>query len=96
MAELDVSTARQRACRTIVVATVDGLTADDRLAVHPAIPPKPWPPLVDAGKADAAFLLAPTPVSSVMAVAAAGEFMPPKSTYFYPKAATGLVFDPLF
>ena len=29
-------------------------------------------------------------------MAAAGEFMPPKSTYFHPKAATGLVFDPLF
>ncbi len=51
---------------------------------------------VDEGRADVAFLLRPTPIDQVMAVAAAGEFMPPKSTYFYPKAATGLVFDPLF
>jgi uncharacterized protein (DUF1015 family) len=51
---------------------------------------------VDAGRADVCFLLRPTPIEQVMAVAAAGEFMPPKSTYFYPKAATGLVFDPLF
>jgi uncharacterized protein (DUF1015 family) len=28
-------------------------------------------------------------------VAAAGESMPPKSTYFYPKVPTGLVFNPL-
>lgn len=43
---------------------------------------------------DAAFLLEPTPVSSVLAVAHAGEVMPQKSTYFYPKALTGLVFNP--
>jgi hypothetical protein len=52
--------------------------------------------LVEAGRADICFLLRPTPVEQVMALAAAGEFMPAKSTYFYPKAATGLVFDPLF
>jgi hypothetical protein len=50
---------------------------------------------VDNGTADVAFILRPTPVEQVLAVAAAGDFMPPKSTYFYPKAATGLVFDPL-
>jgi uncharacterized protein (DUF1015 family) len=43
---------------------------------------------------DAAFLLEPTPVASIMAVAAAGEVMPQKSTYFYPKALTGLVINP--
>lgn len=51
---------------------------------------------VDGGEADVCFLLRPTPVDEVLAVAAAGDYMPPKSTYFYPKAATGLVFDPLF
>jgi uncharacterized protein (DUF1015 family) len=50
---------------------------------------------VDAGEADAAFLMAPTPVERVRAVAAAGENMPPKSTYFYPKVLTGMVFNPL-
>ena len=50
---------------------------------------------VESGDADAAFLLDPTPVSSVARVAAAGELMPQKSTYFYPKVATGLVFNPL-
>jgi hypothetical protein len=43
----------------------------------------------------AAFLMRPTPVEQVRAVAEAGETMPPKSTYFYPKVLTGLVFNPL-
>ena len=49
---------------------------------------------LDAGY-DAAFLLRPTPIEAVRAVAAAGETMPPKSTYFYPKLPTGIVFNPL-
>jgi uncharacterized protein (DUF1015 family) len=43
----------------------------------------------------AAFLMRPTPIEQVRAVAAAGETMPPKSTYFFPKLLTGLVFNPL-
>jgi uncharacterized protein (DUF1015 family) len=52
--------------------------------------------LVDAGTdgADAAFLLEPTPVASILAVARDGDVMPQKSTYFYPKALTGLVLNP--
>ena len=48
-----------------------------------------------AGRYDAAFFLRPTPVDRVRAVAAAGETMPPKSTYFFPKLLTGIVFNPL-
>ena len=48
-----------------------------------------------AGECDAAFFLRPTPVELVREVAAAGETMPPKSTYFFPKVATGVVFNPL-
>jgi len=44
--------------------------------------------------ADAAFLLEPTPVVSIEAVAREGDVMPQKSTYFYPKALTGLVINP--
>ena len=44
--------------------------------------------------ADAAFLLEPTPVASIVAVARDGDVMPQKSTYFYPKALTGLVLNP--
>jgi len=52
--------------------------------------------LVDTGLdgADAAFLLEPTPIASVIAVATDGDVMPQKSTYFYPKALTGLVINP--
>jgi uncharacterized protein (DUF1015 family) len=51
--------------------------------------------LVENADYDAAFFMAPTPVQRVQAVAAAGESMPPKSTYFFPKVPTGLVFNPL-
>ena len=44
--------------------------------------------------ADAAFLLEPTPVGAIAAVARAGEVMPQKSTYFYPKALSGLLVEP--
>ena len=44
--------------------------------------------------ADAAFLLDPMPAADVQAVAAEGDVMPQKSTYFYPKALTGLVMNP--
>jgi hypothetical protein len=50
---------------------------------------------VDRGEASAAFLLDPPPVTAVTEVAAAGEVMPQKSTYFDPKAPTGLLFGPL-
>jgi uncharacterized protein (DUF1015 family) len=51
--------------------------------------------LVDAGEYDVAFLLRPPPIQHVRDVAASGENMPPKSTYFYPKILTGLLFNPL-
>ncbi len=43
---------------------------------------------------DAAFLLEGTPVASISAVARDGDVMPQKSTYFYPKALSGLVINP--
>ncbi len=51
--------------------------------------------MVRSGSYDAAFLMRPTPVAQVRDVAAAGENMPPKSTYFFPKLLTGLLFNPL-
>lgn len=50
---------------------------------------------VAAGSCQAAFILRPTPVDQVREVAGAGEIMPPKSTYFFPKIPTGIVFNPL-
>ncbi len=51
--------------------------------------------MVRSGEYDAAFLMRPTPVAQVREIAAAGENMPPKSTYFFPKLLTGLLFNPL-
>ncbi len=51
--------------------------------------------LVDTAAYDAAFFMAPTPIRRVQEVAEAGESMPPKSTYFFPKVPTGLLLHPL-
>jgi uncharacterized protein (DUF1015 family) len=50
---------------------------------------------VDEGRAEAAFLLRPLRVEDVFARAAQGETMPQKSTYFYPKLLSGLLFMPV-
>jgi uncharacterized protein (DUF1015 family) len=47
---------------------------------------------VDRGDADVAFLLRGPRVEDVFAVARRGERMPPKSTYFFPKPLSGLLF----
>ena len=47
------------------------------------------------GRAQAAFFMRPTPIDQVREIARAGESMPPKSTYFFPKVPTGLLFNPL-
>jgi uncharacterized protein (DUF1015 family) len=50
---------------------------------------------VDSGGAQCLFIMNPTAVKEVAAVAAAGEKMPQKSTFFYPKVYTGGVLMPL-
>jgi uncharacterized protein (DUF1015 family) len=62
-----------------------GYARDDQQAID----------LVLGDEYDAAFFMAPTPVRRVQDVASCGESMPPKSTYFFPKVPTGLVFNPL-
>ena len=70
----------------------EALAAGGRVTytIDPAEAMKPSP-----GEATAAFLLRSTPVQQVREVAAAGDKMPQKSTYFYPKLVTGLVLRPL-
>ena len=46
---------------------------------------------VNSGEMTAAFALYPTSMADLMAVADAGEVMPPKSTWFEPKLADGLL-----
>jgi uncharacterized protein (DUF1015 family) len=50
---------------------------------------------VARGEATAAILVRPTRLEQLAAVAGAGDVMPQKSTYFYPKLLTGMVFNPL-
>jgi hypothetical protein len=50
---------------------------------------------VDRGEANAAFLLQPVTVEQVARFAHAGETMPQKSTFFYPKLTSELLFHPI-
>jgi len=50
---------------------------------------------VDSGEAEAAFLLRPPTVAQVEEVARAGRTMPQKSTFFFPKLTSGLLFLPI-
>jgi uncharacterized protein (DUF1015 family) len=49
---------------------------------------------VRSGRADAAFLVRAPTLDQVTAVARAGELLPEKTTYFFPKLTSGLVFSP--
>ncbi|HEX2709197.1 MAG TPA: DUF1015 domain-containing protein [Solirubrobacterales bacterium] len=51
--------------------------------------------MVDDGRYDVAFIQRPVPVEQVRAIAETDENMPPKSTYFFPKVMTGMVFNPV-
>jgi len=48
-----------------------------------------------SGSADWAVLIRPVTVAAIEANAHSGKRMPPKSTFFYPKPRTGIVFRPL-
>jgi uncharacterized protein (DUF1015 family) len=50
---------------------------------------------VERGEADVAFLLRPTRIEDVFVRARRGEVLPPKTTYFFPKLLSGLLFHPL-
>lgn len=52
-------------------------------------------PQVDSGAYQLALLLKPTPLHALEELGKHGEVMPQKSTYFYPKLATGMVINPL-
>ena len=50
---------------------------------------------LEAGGYSLAALVMPASLDDIRAVSQTGERMPAKSTYFYPKLASGLVFNPL-
>jgi len=50
---------------------------------------------VNSGRAQAGVLLRPATVAQIAAIGGGGERMPPKTTFFYPKPRTGMVFRSL-
>ena len=92
---------RSSAWKHLDVAVLQELILDPILGIHPDRPEtlerlsfvKNAHDALDAtADHDVAFLLRPTRMDQLRAVANAGETMPQKSTYFYPKLLSGLVF----
>jgi uncharacterized protein (DUF1015 family) len=75
--------------RVVDAAVVDRLAADEVQYTPRA---EDAVALVDSGQAQAACLLRAPTIEQVTAVARAGDTMPQKSTYFYPKLLSGLLF----
>jgi uncharacterized protein (DUF1015 family) len=51
--------------------------------------------MTDGTNRQVALLLKPTPLQALVELGKHNEVMPPKSTYFFPKLATGMVLNPL-
>ncbi len=83
---------------TLVLKGIAGLSEEDILAKRGlgyAKSAEDSLALIERGAYDVAFLLRPIPVDQVRAICESEENMPPKSTYFFPKVPTGLVFNPV-
>jgi uncharacterized protein (DUF1015 family) len=83
---------------TLVLKGIAGLSEDDILAKRGlgyAKSVEDSLALLEDGSYDVAFILRPIPVDQVRAICESDENMPPKSTYFFPKVLTGLVFNPI-
>jgi uncharacterized protein (DUF1015 family) len=83
---------------TLVLKGIAGMSEDDILAKRGIGYSKSVEDslaLLEDGSYDVAFVLRPIPVDQVRAICESDENMPPKSTYFYPKVLTGLVFNPV-
>ncbi len=90
------------AVRALDVARIEALVVQYILGAGTATPSLSYTPdahaafdAVRSGHAAAAVVLNPTKVEQVLAVADAGDVMPPKSTYFVPKVPSGLVLRPV-
>jgi uncharacterized protein (DUF1015 family) len=94
-----------RAVQDLDVAVLQSVVLGDRLKLDPAAEagkrilytkdPADAVARVRSGEAQAALLVRPTRLDQLAAVATAGDVMPEKSTYFYPKLLTGMAFYPL-
>jgi uncharacterized protein (DUF1015 family) len=92
------------AWRSLDVATLQELILDPLLGIHPDRPETlerltfvkdAGAALAMAGAHDVAFVMNATRMDQLARVAGGGEIMPQKSTYFYPKLLSGLLFKSL-
>jgi len=87
---LDVSALQERIITPLFALDAEGKASVERNISYTHHPGEAVA-RVDRGEADAAIFLNPTPLHDVLTLAAAGIRLPQKSTYFHPKAPTGLV-----
>jgi uncharacterized protein (DUF1015 family) len=94
---------RGRAWRSLGVAAVEGIletilgarAADGERRVVPVVDEHAAVSKVATGQASAAFMLPAPSLDRILAVAEQGDLLPPKSTWFEPKAPAGLVINDL-
>jgi uncharacterized protein (DUF1015 family) len=102
----DVHVPGPRPLRTVDVAILHALVLEEILGIDRAAQEKQTnlryvkdfsAALAEAQRSgvQAVFLLNPTRIEQLEAVASTGEVMPQKSTFFYPKLASGLVMNPI-
>lgn len=90
---LDVSVLQELVFEGMLGITKEAVA--DKTVIGYTISPEEAARSIAKGETKVAFLLNPADVNVVMDVAVKGGVMPQKSTYFYPKLISGLVFNPL-
>lgn len=87
---LDVTVLQSLVLGPLLDCDPDAPDAHGRIAYSPDV--EQLLSQLDEGKLDIVFIMRPTPLRALANIARAGELLPQKSTYFYPKLPTGLVF----
>jgi len=95
VAALDVSWLHRRVLRDLLGVTPEAQAAQTNVDYRHTLDDVAEALAQEPGRYQAAVLLNPVKVEQIQAVAAAGERMPQKSTFFYPKIISGLVIHPL-
>lgn len=90
---LDVAILTETILRPLLGIDEAALAAGERVKVTEDVE-EAWRQ-TERGRCRLALLVNPVRVAQMLAVADAGELMPPKSTFFYPKLRTGMVLNPL-
>ena len=92
MAQLDVAIVQRYFIEEVLQP---GFAAGREPLIGYTADPADVAPQVDGKRYQIALLLKPTPLHALEDLGHHGEVMPQKSTYFYPKLATGMMINPL-